>query len=179
MPSSLDHSENNPEFAGEKKPWYRQPLVWLVISFPAAAVIGGISLLILSLNIDTGLVVDDYYKRGKEINQVLTRDKKAIELGIRGVSVYSSDKQKFSITIASDKGDIFNDQGIVLDLMHATRGGMDIQQAMDAAGPGLYQTDLPHHLAKGPWIVQVSTEEWRIQGRIQIPGSYTSPLSAQ
>ena len=108
----MDPSQNNPSSATEKKPWYRQPLVWLVIAFPAIAVVGGISLLILSINIDTGVVVDDYYKKGKEINMVLTRDKKAIELGIRGVSVYSSEQQRFSVTLASTEGENLQDQEI-------------------------------------------------------------------
>lgn len=179
MPSSLDHSDNKPTEASSKNPWYRQPLVWLVIAFPAIAVVGGISLLILSMNIDTGLVVDDYYKRGKEINLVLTRDKKAVELGIRGVSVYSSDKQRLSVTIASQQGHALSDEEIIVDLMHATRGGMDVRQSLFQNGPGLYQADLAQKLAKGPWIVQVSTDEWRIHGRIHIPDNYTSPLSAQ
>ncbi|HEY5733805.1 MAG TPA: FixH family protein [Gammaproteobacteria bacterium] len=175
----MDPSQNNPSSATEKKPWYRQPLVWLVIAFPAIAVVGGISLLILSINIDTGVVVDDYYKKGKEINMVLTRDKKAIELGIRGVSVYSSEQQRFSVTLASTEGENLQDQEIRLDLMHATRGGMDVSQVLDANGPGLYQADLAQQLAKGPWNVQVSTDDWRIHGRIHIPDGYTSPLSAQ
>ena len=179
MPSSLDHSENNPAASGAQKPWYRQPLVWLVIAFPAIAVVGGISLLILSMNIDTGLVVDDYYKRGKEINLVLTRDRKAAELGIRGVSIYSSDQQRVSVTIASEQGYSFSEQDITVDLMHATRGGMDVKQTLARSGPGLYQADLAQKLAKGPWIFQVGTSEWRVHGRIHIPDSYTSPLSAQ
>lgn len=179
MPSSLDHSDNKPAETGNKKPWYRQPLVWLVIAFPATAVVGGISLLILSLNIDTALVVDDYYKRGKEINLVLTRDKKAVELGIRGVSIYSNDKLQLSVTLGSKEGYAFTDEDLTVELMHATRGGMDVKQVLNQSGPGLYQTDLKQKLAKGPWIVQVSTNDWRIHGRIHVPDNYTSPLSAQ
>ena len=162
-----------------KKPWYKQPLVWLVIAFPAAAVIGGISLLILSLNLDTAVVVDDYYKRGKEINRVLTRDKKARELGIRGVSIYSSENNMISVTLASAAGDALESEEVTLDLMHATRGGMDVSMPLSARTPGLYQASLEQSLVRGPWNVQVSTSEWRVHGRILIPDGYTSTLSAE
>ena len=163
----------------DTKPWYKQPLVWLVIAFPAIAVVGGLSLLTLSIIIDDGVVVDDYYKKGKEINRVLTRDRKAKEIGIRGVSVYATDSKTFSVTLASSSGSDFGDQNIQLDLMHATRGGMDVRLPLNSGGNGLYQAILKTSLAKGPWHVQVSTEDWRIHGRIHMPDSYTSPLSAQ
>ena len=165
---------------GDKKPWYRQPLVWLVIFFPATAVIFGISLLILSISIDDGVVVDDYYKKGKEINRVLTRDKKAEEMGIRGVSVYAAENRRFSVTLASSSGVSMDDMDIQLTLLHATRGGMDISVPLDLSNePGLYQVTLNTALALGPWHVQIGNEDWRVHGRIHIPDSYTSPLSAR
>lgn len=163
----------------DKKPWFRQPLVWLVIAFPAISVIGGISLLIFSISIDDGVVVDDYYKRGKEINQVLTRDRKAIEMGIRGVSIYAADNNQITITLASSKGTDLGSHTIHLDLMHATRGGMDVSKPLIKTGEGLYQVTLDKNLALGPWHVQISTQDWRIHGRIHIPDNFTSPLSAQ
>jgi hypothetical protein len=164
----------------DKKPWYKQPLVWLVIFFPATAVVGGISLLIVSINIDDGVVVDDYYKRGKEINLVLTRDRKAQELGIRGVSVYSAENKRFSATLASTKGISFQGMDVRLDLYHATRGGMDISAPLPLTDEtGLYQTVLDRELAQGPWNVQIGNDDWRIHGRIHIPNDYTSPMTPQ
>ena len=163
----------------EKKPWYKQPLVWMVIAFPSIAVVGGISLLILSINIDDGVVDDDYYKRGKEINRVLVRDRKAAELGIHGVSVYAADSKRFSVTLASNEGSDFDDNDIQLKLLHATRGGMDISTPLDKSETGLYQVVLQQQLALGPWYVQIGNENWRIHGRIHIPDRYTSPVSPQ
>ena len=59
----------------EKKPWYAEPWVWLMISFPLAAVIGGMITIYLAVLTSDGLVVDDYYKRGKAINVDLARDR--------------------------------------------------------------------------------------------------------
>jgi hypothetical protein len=57
-----------------KRPWYREPWVWLMIALPASAVVAGMITIYLAVVTSDGLVVDDYYKRGKAINRVLARD---------------------------------------------------------------------------------------------------------
>ena len=61
----------------ERKPWYVQPWVWLLIALPATAVIGSMVSLYLAITTSDGLVVDDYYTRGKAINRDLARDRAA------------------------------------------------------------------------------------------------------
>ena len=62
--------------------WKREPLVWMLIAIPLAAVIMGVVMLTLAIQSYSGLVVDDYYKKGKQINRVLARDRFAYELGL-------------------------------------------------------------------------------------------------
>jgi len=57
--------------------WYRVPAVWLLIALPLTAVAAGFFLLGAAIQSDDGLVVDDYYRRGKEINLDLARDRAA------------------------------------------------------------------------------------------------------
>ena len=52
-------------------PWYREPLVWMVVAIPAAAVIAGAVMLVLANATWDGLVADDYYERGMQINRSL------------------------------------------------------------------------------------------------------------
>ena len=67
----------------EHRPWTREPLVWLLIGIPATAVVVmGMIMLTVAIQTWSGLVVDDYYKKGKQINRVLARDKFAYELGL-------------------------------------------------------------------------------------------------
>ena len=61
----------------QQKPWYVQPWVWLLIAVPATAVIVGMVLLYFAITTNDGLVVDDYYTRGKAINLDLARDRAA------------------------------------------------------------------------------------------------------
>ena len=63
-------------------PWHREPLVWMVLAIPAAAVVAGAVMLVLANATWDGLVADDYYKRGLEINRSLARDEEAVRLGI-------------------------------------------------------------------------------------------------
>ena len=54
----------------------------VLIGIPLSAVIMGIVMLTLAIQSWSGLVVDDYYRKGKQINRVLARDKLAYELGL-------------------------------------------------------------------------------------------------
>lgn len=56
-------------------PWWRYPLVWMVIAGPAAVVVAGFATLWLALRTPDPVVAGDYYRRGMEINQTLARDK--------------------------------------------------------------------------------------------------------
>lgn len=162
----------------DRLPWYKQPLVWMVIAFPATAVVVGISLLTLSLNIDLGLVSDDYYKRGKAINVDLSKDRRASELGFRGVISYESTSSTVTVTLASATGSELPED-ISVDIMHATRGGMDVNIQLNSEQPGLYRHNLQRGLPAGPWEIRLSAADWRIHGRISIPrdsGASLTPL---
>ena len=62
----------------QQKPWYRHAWVWLLLAVPATAVIVGMFLLYFAITTNDGLVVDDYYERGKAINRDLARDQAAL-----------------------------------------------------------------------------------------------------
>lgn len=56
-------------------PWWRYPLVWMVIAGPAVVVVAGFATLWLAIRSPDPVVNGDYYRRGMEINQTLARDK--------------------------------------------------------------------------------------------------------
>jgi hypothetical protein len=56
-------------------PWWRYPLVWMVVAGPAAVVVAGFATLWLAIRTPDPVVAGDYYRRGMEINQTLARDK--------------------------------------------------------------------------------------------------------
>lgn len=68
-------SSNNNDATRPCPPWYRFPLVWMVIGGPGVVVIASFATLWLALRTPDPVVDEDYYRKGVEINSTLT-DKK-------------------------------------------------------------------------------------------------------
>lgn len=160
----------------DTKPWFKYPLLWLVIFFPASAVVAGLITLAIAIKTDDGVVVDDYYRKGKGINLVLTRDKHAAKLGLNGHADYDPKNRQVIISIRSSLG-MLSPENIRLQLLHTTRGKIDVDEELSITQQGNYFLTLPQALAQGGWIVQISTPAWRIHGKIAVPGTYSSPLA--
>jgi hypothetical protein len=63
-------------------PWYAQRWPWLLMIGPATVVVAGAFTTWLAIRTPDALVVGDYYKQGKAINQDLRRDRAATALGL-------------------------------------------------------------------------------------------------
>src|SRR4030067_537501 len=118
--------------------WYREPLVWLIISFPLSAVVAGFFTLYLAIISKDGLVVDDYYQKGKEINLSLARARAAAQHGLRAGVTLDSAKQQVVVQLNAAKDQHLPDR---LDLrwLHATRAGFDRTQKLIRSPDGRYR----------------------------------------
>jgi len=158
----------NPERAGKTPPrkWYREPYVWLLIAFPLTAVIGGSITAILALESDDGLVVDDYYNQGLEINQVLERDQAAVNQGIEAKLQIS--REQHSIRLFLSGNESFKPPAqLSVSFLHATRSGFDQKILASSKDGNLYQAELPV-LVPGRWNVQIETDNWRVLKSLSI-----------
>jgi hypothetical protein len=63
--------------AAQGAPWYTHRWPWLLMIGPASVLVGGSVATWLALGHPDAMVVDDYYKQGKAINQDLRRDRVA------------------------------------------------------------------------------------------------------
>jgi hypothetical protein len=156
--------------AGGKTAWYREPMVWLLIALPLSAVVGGFVTLGLAIVSDDGLVVDDYYRRGKEINRVLERDRAAQAHGLHGRATFDAERGVVRITLSARDARSLPAQ-IVLDLWHATRRGVDRQLRLVRQIDGVYAAPWSADLAQGHWHVQLSADDWRLLGSVFVPGA--------
>ena len=142
--------------------WYREPLVWMVIAIPASSVVFGIFMLVVSIQSYDGLVVDDYYKRGMEINRVLDRDRAAARHGM-------SAQVRLTAGIISVRLDALPDfarpESLELGLFHATRGGLDQELTLTLGADNLYRARI-EPLAPGSWDLQIENGDWRLTGRL-------------
>jgi uncharacterized protein len=150
-----------------KLSWYREPLVWLLILFPASAVFGGIITIVLAVNSNDGLVVDDYYKRGLEINQTLERDKAAIRYGLQATLRFHIEHQWIELNLHA-RSDYQLPSQIWLQMNHHTRSGFDQKVLLKRTGDLMYQGKLPS-LEKGTFFVQLMADDWRLLKSVRMP----------
>lgn len=143
-----------------KVSWYREPYVWLVISLPLTAVIGGIITMYLAIESNDGLVVDDYYERGLEVNKVLDRDHKAAQYDLKADLYFDRNNPVFSIRLKSEKNFILPPE-INVSFLHPTRKGLDHHLVLKKDGDDVYRGSNPG-LIPGKWYVQIETDEWRL-----------------
>ena len=156
--------------------WTKQPYVWMLILIPFSAVIMGVVMISLAIKSDTGLVIDDYYKKGKQINRVLARDQAAAAMGLSASINLDSETRIVRIQLEANSNLITNEE-ISLGLYHSTRAGMDQNLVMRTTGIRTYETKFVE-LAKGRWHLQVETETWRLTGSLYVPGSNSLQLTA-
>jgi len=149
----------------EDKAWYQNPMVWMVIFFPAAAVVFGISTIFIAIESDDGLVVDDYYKKGLEINQVIDHDRKAKELGLSAMVEANAQNGQIHLKLAA-KTDYQFPQELTFKLIHRTIAGYDQVTTLTKVGADEYQGFLKPPIVEGRWNIQVlSKNTWRLRQR--------------
>ena len=106
------------------KPWHKEYYVWFIIFFPMLAVVAGIYTIYLAVSTSDGLVVDDYYKKGLEINRTLERDKKATAFGLEADVTLNPALKEVVITLNANEDFTYPPQ-LKASFLNATRAGQD------------------------------------------------------
>ena len=162
----------------ENRPWYQEPMVWLIIGLPFLAVCYGLVTLYLAIVDRDGMVVDDYYERGLEINQFLDRDHAATRLGLKAqlhldAATGAVVVRMTTTSPASEK----LPETIKLHWMHATRSGYDQTEQLVLSRDGAYRAAIPT-LVPGHWYVRLEAQNWRLQGSMHMPGDMSLVMDA-
>ena len=156
--------------------WYREPFVWMLLAIPAASVVMGVVMVTLSIVSYDGLVVDDYYKRGLEINREIRRDTAASSLGLRaGIAVHPG-RRLVEVKLSSRRGLADLPQRLELRLAHPTRSGLDQLIILERVENGRYAGPV-ERLEPGEWHLHLETQEWRLMGRMPVPGTGRTDLA--
>jgi hypothetical protein len=146
--------------------WYREPWVWLLILFPSAAVIGGMITIYLAVTTSDGLVVDDYYKRGKAINLDLARDEAAVRY--RLTATLALDVQENRVQLVLQSNSDIQPTELRLSVLHPTQAGYDQQVRLTPIAAGVYRGGLAG-LSQGHWYLQLEADDWRLSGSMTVP----------
>lgn len=152
-------------------PWYKYKAPWLLMSVPALTVVAGIATLVIALATSDGMVEEDYYKRGLAVNQDITRDRKAEDLGLSAELMVGM--KEVRVFLDSKTGMQLPDS-LVVHFKHATRGGMDQAIALKHEG-GFYVGNL-EELAPGKWRLALEDTDgvWRLMNNNFFPTQHES-----
>lgn len=144
--------------------WYREPMVWMIIMIPFSAVIMGAILLTLAISSYDGLVSDDYYKKGLQINRSMERDALAGSYDLTGEVALGAPDEMVEVSLAGNAE--FQAPEIVhLRLFHATRPGLDRHLVMRRVASGRYVAS-GSRLEPGAWYLQLDAGGWRLKTRL-------------
>ena len=140
----------------------------MVLAIPAAAVVVGAVMLVLANVTWDGLVADDYYRRGMEINRSLARDAEATRLGLRASVAFPAPgvvETRLSVLngAAAASGDRLD-----LRFARAARAGADVRVVLTRNRDGVWRGVLPA-LNSGKWYVELGNERWRLAAPVRIP----------
>lgn len=159
------------------KPWYKYPLVWMMVTIPFTAVIMGVVMLWLAIDTDDGLVADDYYKLGLEINRVLIRDKKAAELGLSAIIRF--DENLKVINLEFNKGSLVSiPDTLQLSFQHATRANSDVEVTLNRGINNRYIGHSKQALTEGVWYFELHDADWKINARSYVRSKNTISLES-
>lgn len=155
------------ELTEPSKPWHKHPLVWMMIAIPFSAVIMGVVMIWLAVDTDDGLVADDYYKQGLEINRVISRDKKAAELELS--AIIELDNSAKVIKVKFDKGVLKSfPKSLLLNLQHATRENSDITVRLDHGIDKQYIGHVVQPITEGVWYFEIADADWKLKTRSHV-----------
>ncbi len=162
----------------QSKPWYSYPLVWMMILIPFTAVIMGVVMIWLAIDTDDGLVADDYYKQGLEINRVIKRDKKAAELELSGVIAF--DNSTRMIELQFNKG-LLDDypRRLSLHIQHATRENSDLTVLLDHGIGDGYIGHVKQSISEGVWYFEIADADWKLNARSHVRPNNTIRLQSK
>ena len=150
-----------------KTPWYKEPWAYLVFALPLSAVIAGTTTFFIANSDPDPIVVDDYYKKGKAINQDIRKLKLAEKLGIKFDMHVSSNEIVLKPTGIEKSFPMLN-----VSFFHSTLAERDFQLKLTPDGNGLLRQSFDHNI-EGKWrvLVQPYDEKWKMQTTLALPQS--------
>lgn len=144
-------------------PWYTHRWPWLLMIGPASVLVAGSVATWLALDHPDAMVVDDYYKQGKAINQDLRRDRVAASMGLK-LNI------RYDAAAGTLSGTIFNlarpdARKLELSLLHSTLPSKDMRLEVRPDAQGHFSVALPMlDVARWQVLVEGEQRDWRLNG---------------
>jgi len=140
-------------------------MVWMVIFFPALAVVAGLTTVYIAVVTSDGLVEDDYYKQGLQINRVIDRDRRASDLGLQA-RVEVNAKTGLTRIRLEARQPLPENEELAFRLVHRTIPGLDQATSLvrSAEDPTLFTGYLRPPIGEGRWTILLQDgSDWRLK----------------
>jgi len=159
------------------KPWYAHRWPWLLMIGPVTVVVAGIYTGWLAFSRPDALVVDDYYKQGKAINQDLRRDRVAAGMGLSLDLRYDPAAGRLNGRLLGYGKPISGP--VQVRLIHSTRPERDINLTAQPDQTGTFSIALPL-LERARWqvLMEDTQRDWRLSGTWMWPQETTVEIKA-
>lgn len=153
--------------------WYKEPWAWLLVILPLSSVCVSITIAILASQDPDPLVIGDYYKEGKAINQKLGKLKAAEKRGIN-----------FDIQLASGEL-LIKPTGLEklfpklnVDFYHSTLEDRDFQLTLTPDGNGYFRHQFDEKV-NGKWTITITPfdDSWKLQKSLNFPLVNLTPMA--
>lgn len=143
------------------QPWYRHRWPWLLMLGPAVVLVAGFVTAWISFAGADALVVDDYYKKGKAINQDLRRDRAAATLRLSASMRYDP----ATGIVTGQLHGIKAATAVAIQLIHPTVPAKDVRRSFTPGAFGEFSLSVPL-LDRARWQVQFEDAggQWRLHG---------------
>ncbi|QBY05852.1 hypothetical protein E2K93_16425 [Thalassotalea sp. HSM 43] len=148
-----------------KTPWYKEPWAYLVFILPLSAVVAGITTFIIANTDADTVVVDDYYKKGKAINQDIRKFKLAQKLGVRFDIKVTNDELVLKPTGIEKSFPMLN-----VNFYHSTLAHRDFSVKLTPDGKGWMRQRIDNDIS-GKWRIVVTPfdNQWKLQTTLGLP----------
>lgn len=161
----------------EDGPWYAHRWPWLLMLGPAIVIIAGVITGWLAWSRQDAMVVGDYYKKGKAINQELRRDRVASAMRLSLTVRYDASAGILRGSLTSFGRPLATP--FRLNLAHATQPEKDVLLSATADKQGRFSVALPA-LERARWQLMAEGGEgtWRLAAPWQWPVQQAAVLDA-
>lgn len=150
----------------DHRPWYREPMVWLMMALPAAAVIAGLSTVVIAVRASGDDAIPESVRRTAQMQEAdLAADHQAAKRHLLARLQLTRSTGAVQVTLT---GDAISEDRLELHLIHATDGAKDASAVLVRSGDSwLGRIDAPLSQA---WALTLATENdaWRLQGRLPV-----------
>ena len=165
-----------PDHRGTPRPWYGHPWVWLLIAIPGASVVLGITMIVLATGSPNDLVRDDYYKAGLAINQDLSAQQRAAELGVTAtLENRGPGRLLLRVETPESVAPGGSEVDLAVDLQHPTLAERDLQLRAAPVAAGRWALTLPRF--DGVRVLRIRHPEagWVLRREVRAPRADGDP----